>query len=103
MKIRSFLLLIFFSLVSCSVKQSDTAAAPDNGQAVAITSEQGTQNAALCDVIKSPEKYERKLVRVKGIYCDCAENSQIYSPACKEQKKVWVQGSFGRCKNAGRI
>jgi len=62
-----------------------------------------TVDVDLCELLQSPEKYDRKNVRVKGYFCDCFENATLYPANCAVQKKMWVQGSLGKCKNAGRI
>lgn len=64
---------------------------------------EGTVDVRLCDILEEPEKYERKLVRVKGVFCDCFESATIYSSGCSDKKKIWVQGELGTCKNADRI
>jgi hypothetical protein len=93
-------LLSLATFIASCYSHKDLEAAPPSNM-TSITQE--TVDVALCDILNEPEKYERKLVRVKGILCDCFENGQIYSSKCADQKKIWVQGEFGTCKNADRI
>ena len=58
----------------------------------------------VCDILRSPEKYENEPVRFKAYFCDCFENPNLYSAKCEIDKKIWVQGSLReKCKDAGRI
>src|SRR5688572_30412665 len=58
----------------------------------------------VCDLLRSPEKYENEPVRFKAYFCDCFENQNLYSAKCEIDKKIWVQGSLReKCKDAGRI
>ena len=86
-------------LVSCN--SSSNSPQPPPAPNKSITQE--TLDIGVCDLLKEPETYERKLVRLKGILCDCSEDGRLYSSKCADGKKIWVQGEFGTCKNADRI
>lgn len=88
-----------FLLASCSSYQTNkTSTGP------APTADPSkTLEVDLCELQQSPEKYERQPVRVKGYLCDCFENGTLYAENCPAQKKIWLVGSFNKCKNAARV
>jgi hypothetical protein len=48
----------------------------------------------LCELLKNPEKYDEKVVRVKGIYRNFFELSELYCPDCyDENKRVWIEST----------
>jgi len=93
-------------LACCSSYQANNASsstpAGTPNQSPAI-SDNMTTDVDLCELLQSPEKYERNNVRIKGYFCDCFENATLYPANCAVQKKIWVQGSLARCKNARHI
>lgn len=64
---------------------------------------QALSEITVCELTASPEKYQGKRIRVKGTYCDCAEDSRLYSDACAGGKKIWVEGTREKCANAGQV
>lgn len=49
-------------------------------------------DVVLCDLLKHPEKYDQKHVRVKGIFRSVFEVSELYCPDCyDENKRVWIE------------
>jgi hypothetical protein len=51
-------------------------------------------NVNLCELLKHPENYHDKLVRVEGIYRNAFELSELYCPNCyDENKRVWIEST----------
>ena len=44
-----------------------------------------------CDLLQSPEKYDKKTVRVKVLYIRGFEVSALEDPECKTDKSTWVE------------
>ena len=104
--IKSFFTLLLsglFFLASCSSYQTGNVSPADAPDPPPTASEQTTADVDLCELLQSPDKYERKVVRVKGFFCDCFEDGTLYPANCPVQKKIWVDGSLNKCGNAGRV
>jgi hypothetical protein len=101
--IRIILLSMLLCLAACTSHEINKSPESNNQKVVASANDDEPLNVSLCDLLQSPEKYEQKLIRVKALYCYCFEDSSLYSSKCPAQKSVWVQGSFDKCSNAGRI
>jgi hypothetical protein len=56
-----------------------------------------------CELIESPEKFDKKLIRVKAVYRYGFEWSEIYSLKCETKKRIWVERIEKACKNASPI
>jgi hypothetical protein len=97
------LLSLFICLTSCTSPQTDKPLESNNPQGAASAKEDEPLNVAFCDLLKSPEKYKQKLIRIEAIHCSCFERAELFSLKCDIQKSVWVEGSLGKCKNFGRI
>lgn len=51
-------------------------------------------DVALCELLKHPEKYDQKIVRVKGIFRSVFEVSELYCSDCyDENKRVWIEST----------
>jgi hypothetical protein len=100
---RIILFSILICLASCASHQNNQPPESSRPPVVTAAREDEPLNLNFCELLGSPEKYEQKLVRVKVLYCYCFEDSKLYSSKCAVQKSVWVQGSFNKCSNAGRI
>jgi hypothetical protein len=101
--IRINLLFIFLSLTACAQRQPATSSHANDGKAAASVHEGEPLNVDFCDLVQAPEKYEQKLIRIRTLYCYCFEDTELYSSKCPVQRSFWVQGSFKKCTNAGRI
>ena len=97
------LLLLFICTVSCAPQQTNKLPQSSNPHVAASAKDDEPLNVTVCDLLQSPEKYEQKLIRIKALYCYCFEDSELYSSKCPTERSFWVQGSFERCRNAGRI
>jgi hypothetical protein len=97
------LLVILLCLAACGPHQTQKSSESNNPQGVASAQGDEPLNVDFCDLLQSPEKYEQKLIRIKAIYCYCFEDSELYSSKCTIKKSAWVQGSFEKCRNAGRV
>ncbi len=51
-------------------------------------------NVAFCELMKNPEKYDGKVIRVKGIYRNFFELSELFCPECYDSlKRIWVEST----------
>lgn len=71
----SFLILCFCSIISTQIQ---------------LTKEQ-TIDVNFCDLLKTPDEYADKTVRVKATYQSFFEMSKIYCSDCFQQRGTWVE------------
>jgi hypothetical protein len=84
LKMNVICISVLFLLLSSSV-----------ARIAAQTSEiDNVMNVTLCELLKNPEKYDEKVVRVKGVYRNFFELSELYCPDCyDENKRVWIEST----------
>lgn len=97
------LLFILLCLTACTSYQTRKPSEANHSQVAGSTQDETPPTVDLCELLQAPEKYEQKLIRIKALYCYCFEDTELYSSKCPSQRSMWVQGSFQKCKNAGRI
>lgn len=78
---RVFATTVFFVLLGFMTTQS-LAQNADSARAVDVS---------LCELIKNPQKYDRKIVRVRGIYRSSFELSELFCPECyQKDRRIWI-------------
>jgi hypothetical protein len=45
----------------------------------------------LCELMNSPEAFDKQFIRIKAIYVKAAITSHIYSTECADKKDIWVE------------
>jgi hypothetical protein len=96
-------LCLLFGLTSCTNAQNSNSSVLDNQQSVIQATNKEPLDVSFCELIKSPEKFEQKLVRVKAVYRYGFEWSEFYSLNCPSKKRVWVEGERTKCANARSV
>lgn len=99
MKILMLLLLLSFS--SCITAQDNNSSVSNNQQEP--FQNQDVIDVSFCELIKNPEKFEKKVIRVKAIYGYGFEWSNLYSSKCSTEKVILVETDKKKCENAGQI
>lgn len=81
------LIFLLFSFADCphSVKQPDNTNRNDSSGKQAITS------LSYCALLKSPSRYDGKLIRVKASWQFGFETTFLYDHECSEQPKAWLE------------
>lgn len=90
-------------LLLLSISCTSTNKSTKSGNQSAGKSSDEIIDVNFCDLIKTPEKYEQKQVRVKAIYRYGFEFSQMYSLKCLTRTDVRVEAREAKCTNAGRV
>lgn len=87
----AFIAFAFFTVPSSSQKNSDSRSVPcDAGDVVTVD---------YCDLLRKPELYDQKLVRIQAVYRYGYEWSELYCPDCLTEGSTWVdfEESFETC------
>jgi len=82
MKSFKILLLILFVIATFSISVFNQNVKSEN-----------IINVEFCDLLKNPNEYEDKLVRVSAIYSFSFEASVLYCPNCEKDGKAWFDCS----------
>lgn len=120
-----FTLCILFSITSCVSSQSNNSSVDDifedeisasspesqndnasmsNDQKETPQAEEEISDIAFCKLLRSPEKFDQQLIRVKAIFRRGFEKSEFYSLKCTSDEHVWVKGGTDKkCQNSGSV
>lgn len=92
-------LYLFLLLVSCCQAQNQDASS--FGKTSTNVAEQ-IKNADLCEILKSPQEFEGKSVKVKAVYRYGFEWSEIYTLKCQTNKRIWVETTDKKCQDSSK-
>ena len=95
------MLLLLFNLSSCISAQNNNSS--DTGKQSEATQNQEIVDVNLCDLVQYPEKFEKKIIRIKAIYFYGFEWSTLYSTKCEIKKRIWVDSTDAKCKNTDKL
>lgn len=104
-----FILCLMIGLTSCVSAQSNKSSNSENRRNGTQSEVRNATDISLCEFLQSPEKFEQKSVRIKGIYRYGFEWSELYSLKCATEKRIWVEGAqkangeTAKCGNADKI
>lgn len=66
--------------------------------------EKDISNVSLCRLLRSPEEFEQRAVRITAIFRRGFEKSEFYSLKCPSDMKVWVGGHNNKeCKKGREV
>src|SRR5712691_6371889 len=77
-------------LTSCCIREpqlKDTEGPPSFASSVRTA-----PSVSFCELIRDPERYDKKIVRTQALFGRNMENGYLYDPACTSQDaSVWVE------------